>query len=461
MKRHCPFNICEMNENEELNPSQMPPFQDLIPQSSGHSNPPPLPNRNENSNDSEQDRMNRAARLFEQADRIMKSLQTPQAVRELQPFNGNPVKLHSFLRSVENLMPFIEPLKDTPYEKIWLQAIRSKITEEADQVLETYGTPLNWNSIKENLIAYYNDKRDSVTLTRELFQIQQTGSIEHFFGQVQNLLSLLINNANITTQDENVKNDRNRTHKENALQVFLAGLKEPIGGNVRARQPRNIKQAFDAAIEERNFQSRTGLTRPTLPPRLPKPINFFPQFQPRQPNFNPQPFVPRQPYQFQSPPMRQNFVPRFSNPQQGNNTYNNQPQKALQAPEPTNTDRSIRSKYVNYVNRPPHNYNARSQRSQFIPAVPPRPARLTELRNIEQIQEGAQEAYAYQCYPSTSYDYDYHPTPMDNYSYETDHSESYLDHEQEAVNETPEQEISNDPVDNLNFQLEGTYHFPR
>lgn len=94
-----------------------------------------------------------------------------------------------------------------------------------------------------------------MTLTRELFQLQQTNSIEEFFGRVQNLLSLLINNTNISIIDPIVRAEID-THKENALQVFLAGLKEPIGGNVRARKPLTIKDAFDACIEERNFQSK-------------------------------------------------------------------------------------------------------------------------------------------------------------------------------------------------------------
>lgn len=75
-------------------------------------------------------------------------------------------------------------------------------------MLEAYGTPLDWDAIKENLTAYYNDKRDPVTLTRELFQVQQENSVEIFFGKIQNLLSLLINNTNISTNNENVKQDR-------------------------------------------------------------------------------------------------------------------------------------------------------------------------------------------------------------------------------------------------------------
>lgn len=477
MDRYQPYNLRnrEINMNNSPNSNQNP-----IPPPPPQPNPLPLPNANPNME---------ANRIFDQAERIMKSLQTPQAVRELQPFDGNPVKLHSFLRSVDHLMPFIEPLKNSPFEKIWLQAIRAKIINEADQVLETYGTALDWDEIKANLIAYYNDKRDPVTLTRELFQIQQVGSIEQFFGHIQNLLSLLINHTNISTDNENVKQDRILTHKENALQVFLAGLKEPIGGNVRARQPKTLKQAFDAAIEERNFQSRGGLSRPNLPARPPKPINFPPnllshrpmpysQFYTRQPMPQPQPYFPRQQAQFPTPPMRQNFMPRFTPNQQGNNPSVRQPQRALPAPEPIDNDKSIRSKYVNYVNRPPFNYPARStQRGQFTPAVPSRPARITELRNMEQEWNNSYDHNTYE------YDYYYGHPPMQNlYSnnyYEMPYAgaESHARFEdntnmyQEPPQTIPENETDgsleqdntqgeNEPVDHLNFQLETPPYLP-
>ena len=176
--------------------------------------PPVFPSR---SNPHQSPEIEETNRMFERAEKIMKSLQTPQAVNALQPFDGNPVKLHNFIRSVENLIPFLEPLKNSPFEKIWLQAIRAKIINDADQVLETYGTSLDWEEIKQNLIAHYNDKRDATTLTRELFQLQQTSTIERFFEEVQHSLSLLINNTNISTVEENVRKDRNSTHKENAL----------------------------------------------------------------------------------------------------------------------------------------------------------------------------------------------------------------------------------------------------
>lgn len=334
-------------------------------------------------------RVQETVEMFNRAEKVLKAMQTPQAIRELPQFDGNPVSLHKFIRAVENLLPFLETMKNTPFEEVWLQSIRAKITGHADQVLEIYGTTLKWDDIKSNLIAYYNDKRDSVTLTRELFQLQQSGTIEDFFGSVQQLLSLLINHTNISTNDAKLKADRITTHQENALQVFLAGLREPIGGNVRARQPKKLKEAFDACVEERNFQNRFGLNKIDSTPRPPKPIMPPPSHPPRQksfPNFNN--------YQRQFPPISvQNSYPRQFHQAPTQNQYNrpfqqqqyqqqqlaprhfsmpyssfNKPpvtQRNVFAPKPVNmpkpspmeVDPSIRSNKINYMNRPQRSIN--------------------------------------------------------------------------------------------------------
>lgn len=124
-----------MNNNDDENPNPIPPPQHNVL---------PLPNRNQNPRTRGIEETNR---IFERAEKIMKALQTPQTINALKPFDGNPAKLHMFIRSVEHFLPVIEPMKDTPFEKIWLQAIRAKIINEADQVLETYGTSLDWDEI--------------------------------------------------------------------------------------------------------------------------------------------------------------------------------------------------------------------------------------------------------------------------------------------------------------------------
>lgn len=390
------------------------------------------------------------AQMFQQAEIVLKSMQTPQAIRDLPTFDGNPVKLHNFIRSVDNLFPFISALENTPFFNVWLQSIRAKIIGEADQILEIYGTPLIWNDIKANLIAYYNDKRDCVTLTRELFQVQQITTIEKFYGQVQNLLSLLINNTNILIQDNDLKTDRIATHKENALQVFLAGLKEPIGGNVRARKPSTLKEAFDACVEERNFQAKQGLKSSPFYPSLPKQTN--------QPTFSySQPPNPRMPIQ-----QTRNFndnIPKLPVPNR--NVFAPKPFPIYQPkPAPMEVDRSIRTKQVNYMNRPNLNnfkpsYPQQNRQNFFQQTGPPK-FHVEELHNTEDPSE-------YETYYQNNDGYWDDNLPYEHYyNNENPYEQFYRCHNDEKpikkieqpTNNTSEQTSDQKPnlVDNLNFR---------
>lgn len=209
----------------------------------------------------------------------------------------------------------------------------------------------------------------------------KTGILKIFTVQ---LLSLLINHTNISTPEADLRADRVKTHQENALQVFLAGLKEPIGGNVRARQPKKLKEAFDACIEERNFQNRFGLHksepfRPSKPNPIvtshipPKPtLQNFPHPN-QQPRFNARP-PPPIPYRF-NPPRFQQQQQRYYHPVQNHNERQHLPPRYFQnpfshapnipqrnvfeprpvqmpKPIPMEVDPSVRSKQMNYMNRP-------------------------------------------------------------------------------------------------------------
>lgn len=398
--------------------------------------------------------------MMANAEKIVKTLQTPQGINILQPFDGNPVKLHSFLRSVDNIMPFIDALEATPYHNVWVQAIRNKIIGDADTVLEVYGTPLDWKIIKANLISHYNDKRDATTLTRELFLAHQTSSIEDFYGRVQHLLSLLVNHANIAIDDPTVRTDRIKTHSENALQVFLAGLKEPIGGNIRARRPETLKSAFDACIEEQNFLNKSGFTNnmppkhtrnPFLPPE--KPNHGIP----RTFNGNPLPLPPRQQNYYAPNPFRNHTFFRPHPPQE-------------QKPVPMEVDKSIRSANINYANRPPTRFPPFRHQQPFrpfgnppmgprqpFPPMPPRPFGNPTFPH-QPFRQTQAPKFIVEELTNLEHDYSYHPYFPEDYYYGYngyDYSDDYPEyHESQEVQPNTSKAIcqnEENSTDEINF----------
>lgn len=203
---------------------------------------------------------------------VLKSLQTPSSVRDLTPFDGNPLKLHQFLKAVDRVMPIMERVKNSPTFDVWMQAIRSKIIGEADTVLELYGTELEWDDIKTNLTAHYSDKRDEVSLCMDLFQLKQEGSFQNFYEKVTHIISLLVNQLLINESDPNVKLSRRKYYQEIGLKVFVAGLRPPLGPTIRAQKPKTLKEAHRFYLEEGNISYVQNLGKAmsgAIPKQLP------------------------------------------------------------------------------------------------------------------------------------------------------------------------------------------------
>lgn len=256
---------------------------------------------------------------------VLKSLQTPSSVRDLTPFDGNPLKLHQFLKAVDRVMPIMERVKNSPTFDVWMQAIRSKIIGEADTVLELYGTELEWDDIKTNLTAHYSDKRDEVSLCMDLFQLKQEGSFQNFYEKVTHIISLLVNQLLINESDPNVKLSRRKYYQEIGLKVFVAGLRPPLGPTIRAQKPKTLKEAHRFYLEEGNIsyvqnlgKAMSGAIPKQLPSQIPKPPFRHPiprqEFQrkpPYQEGYNQKPNTV--PFSRPSPPSQQ---PQHSRPYQ-------------------------------------------------------------------------------------------------------------------------------------------------
>lgn len=333
---------------------------------------------------------------------VLKSLQTPQILRDLPSFDGSPVKLHSFLRSIDNLIPIINSVRGTPMHTIWIQAIRTKIVGDADNVLELYGTNLDWDEIKSNLITHYSDRRDEISLTRDLFGITQIGSVEDFYSKISHIVSLLINLLNINEANPQVKTAKNLFYQQMGLKVFLSGLKDPLGPIIRAQAPSSMKEALRLCLEEKNYHYAKSV-KPQPPPVPFKPfsqpppvpnrnpfaqrLNPFQQFLPRpqQSNqFNPfQQYTPRpqqsnqfKPFPFKPTPNPFN-IPRNQNPfQNPHNPFVNRnafaPKPNVQPrPTPMDVDPSVRSRNINYMNRP--HYQLEEEYACYYPQDPSLP----------------------------------------------------------------------------------------
>ncbi|GBP15562.1 Retrovirus-related Gag polyprotein from transposon opus [Eumeta japonica] len=193
---------------------------------------------------------------------VFQSLRIPDAIKQLPTFDGNPRLLYEFINNVEEILLFIRGTDKTPYGQILLRAIRNKIEGQANEVLNMYGTPLNWDDIKGNLITHYSDKRSETSLIKDLHNLKQYGkTFEKFYSEIVELQSALCNNILLHEADKNVISAKKSLYGEMCLNSFVTGLKDPLGSTIRAMRPNSLAEALDFCIKEQNIYYQQGPSR--------------------------------------------------------------------------------------------------------------------------------------------------------------------------------------------------------
>lgn len=299
----------------------------------------------------------------------------PDIVRCLREFSGNNAEFSSWKKSVERVLSIYESSKGTPRYFAILNVIRNKIVGTADAALESYNTPLNWESISRCLALHYADKRDLGTLEYQMTTlIQGSSTVQDFYQDVYSHLSLIINNISCMTVGREAMDILIQTYRDKALDTFIRGLKGDLAKLLCIREPTTLPQALHLCLklQNQNFRTEHAYGRNTKPPQHPRANqNFRPQFTHRaHDNFphvaprNQHVYQQRQPQYLNnnSQPLQhfnqnQQFPTQIQRYQNANPTYNNPPPrpfapKPQPRPVPMEIDQSMQSRAVNYMNRP-------------------------------------------------------------------------------------------------------------
>lgn len=319
----------------------------------------------------------------------------PDVVWILRDFSGSKSEFNSWKKSVERVLKLYEKQTGSPKFYGILLAIRNKIVGEADAVLESYNTPLDWKAISKCLTANYADKRDLKTLEYQLYSLSQGNqSVQEFYQVVYHQLSLILNQIGSLDASQETIQALTALYRDKALDTFVRGLNGNLSQLLAIKEPYDLGHALHlrSLLENqktRNHQApREAYTRqqPQIPPR-----RNFAQTRPTvtrqnfQPNLyyqsNPQvsspfqrnPVGPSLPWS-QQPPMRTQY---FSPQGQNGSTPPPRPQPK---PVPMEVDSSVRSRNVNYMNRP--NFEPAGKRPLSMGTVP-HPNKMQRQFNIQ------------------------------------------------------------------------------
>lgn len=303
----------------------------------------------------ETDKMTQANQSGNTNTDLFNSLRIPDAIKDLPHFNGNPRLLYEFINNVEEILLYIQSADSTPYGKILLRAIRNKIEGEANEILNMYGTPLNWDMIKGNLILHYSDKRSETSLIKDLHNVRQANrTIQQFYSDIIEIQSALCNNILIHEKDQNVISSKKELFADMCLNTFLSGLREPLGSSIRAMQPKSLASALSFCLKEQNIYYRQS--------------TFYKQPY-RTDNF-------RNPQQYDQNPIQQ-YRP--------NNHASNYPQKRKFEGSETKFSRNYQTYASPNIIPKRENYN--QPRNTFVkqsPSTQSRNFRQNEVHNFEQ-----------------------------------------------------------------------------
>lgn len=211
---------------------------------------------------------------------IFNALKIPDAVKDLPKFDGNPRLLHDFIENVEEILTLITAVDGMLCGKTIMRAVRNKIEGQANEVLNMYGTSLEWDSIKTNLILHYSDKRNETSLIKDLHSLKQNmKSVEKFYSEVIETQATMFNHIQIHETDTTVIKAKKDLFSQMCLNIFLTGLREPLGSTIRAMRPDSLPVAFTYCIQEQNiFYIKTDINKSSTPTRnmpMPNPPNKF------------------------------------------------------------------------------------------------------------------------------------------------------------------------------------------
>lgn len=296
----------------------------------------------------------------------------PDVVKGLREFSGVAGQFSSWKKSVDRILTIYEDIKGTSKYYGIINIIRNKIIGEADVVLESYNTPLSWDKISKCLTVHYADKRDLGTLEYQMTTLIQRGeSISEFYQKVYQHLSLILNKLASMEMGQEAINVMTTSYREKALDTFIRGLKGDLPRLLSMREPTDLPQALylcqklqnvDYRVQhshQSSFNFNSARNIPPIPPRrmqVQHNNTFYPELthNPQKitrPNFTD--FKPRTQQYLPQTNFRNNFnTPNNTNfgLNYNNNNYNYN--KNNTRPEPMEVDSSVRTRNVNYQNRP-------------------------------------------------------------------------------------------------------------
>ena len=179
-------------------------------------------------------------------------------VKSIPEFDGNSTRYVSWRQAAVTAHKLYEGYEGSSKYYQVVAIIRNKIVGAADTVLSSYNTVLNFRAILARLDFSYGDKKSIFTLEQELLTLRQGSStITHFYDEVEQKLTAILNKVLMSNQgNQQLIESLSRKYRENALRVFISGLRRPMCDILFSSRPIDLPSALALAQELETNSSR-------------------------------------------------------------------------------------------------------------------------------------------------------------------------------------------------------------
>lgn len=225
--------------------------------------------------------------------------ETLDIVKSVPEFKGDVTRYVSWRQAAFTAHKLFEPYVGSSKYYQAVAILRNKIVGSADAALSAYNTVLNFKAIIERLDFTYMDKKSIFTLEQELSTLRQgQKTIIQFYDEVERKLTAIVNKV-IMSNEENSSliQSLNQKYREQALRVFVSGVKRPLCDTLFSCKPADLPSALALAQELEANQNRnhfaaiysSGLskslqTAPTLQPLRQSAQGTKPSYSGQQPH---------------------------------------------------------------------------------------------------------------------------------------------------------------------------------
>lgn len=202
------------------------------------------------------------------------------AIGIIPKFDGNPNHLSRFISTCETILRkyynYVHPA--SAENQIILYSILNKLDGRAEEVINISGEITSWDQIKLILLQHFGDQRDENCLNRDLVHLKQENeSPQEFYNRCLNLLNTIFNYINLHENNDALKICKQEFFKAQTLKTFLAGLKDPLGSQIRSMKPIDLPTALQYIKEEQNIQyiqKKNSFSFPTQKPNFSKASSY-------------------------------------------------------------------------------------------------------------------------------------------------------------------------------------------